>query len=59
MTMLEYHQLILNKISFVDSSLFRKELKKTFRELSVEERAVLKYWFRTNCVCTIKSTSSA
>lgn len=50
MTLLQYHQLVLDKISLVDPSLFRKELRKAFKHLTPKERQELKTWFRTNCV---------
>ena len=34
-------------------SVFRKELRKAFNRLVPEERAELKRWFRTTCVCRV------
>ena len=52
-TTLEYYKELLEKISFADRSTFRKELRKAFKRLVPEERAELKRWFRTNCVCRL------
>ncbi len=52
-TTLEYYKELLEKISFADRSTFRKELRKAFRRLVPEERAELKRWFRTSCVCRL------
>lgn len=49
-----YYKEILDKISFADRGTFRKELKKAFRLLGPEERAELKQWFRSMCVCRVQ-----
>lgn len=46
LSMLEYSKIILSKISF-DRRLFRKEYKKAFRYLDVDERIALKQWVRS------------
>lgn len=48
---LEYHQHVLERISFADRALFRKELRKAFRDLLPADREELKRWFRQSCVC--------
>lgn len=48
---MEYHQEILDRISFADRALFRKELRKAFRNLLPADREELKRWFRHSCVC--------
>lgn len=50
---LEYYKEVLDKISFADRTVFRKELRKAFRRLLPEERAELKRWFRTSCLCRV------
>lgn len=50
-SLLEYHKQILEKISFADRALFRKELRKAFQKLVPTEREALKRWFRETCVC--------
>jgi hypothetical protein len=52
-TTLEYYKELLEKISFADRPTFRKELRKAFRRLVPEERAELKRWFRTSCICRL------
>lgn len=52
-TTLDYYKELLEKISFADRTVFRKELRKAFRRLVPEERAELKRWFRTHCVCRL------
>ena len=52
-TTLEYYKDVLEKISFADRAVFRKELRKAFNRLLPEERTELKRWFRTHCVCRI------
>ena len=49
--MLDYHKQVLEKISFADRALFRKELRKAFRKLIPTEREALKQWYRERCVC--------
>lgn len=51
--LLTYYTSVLDKISLVDRSVFRKELRKAFRNLLPEEREQLKQWFRTTCVCKV------
>lgn len=51
--LLTYYTSVLDKISLVDRSIFRKELRKAFRNLLPEEREQLKQWFRTTCVCKV------
>jgi hypothetical protein len=51
--LINYYQEILDKISYADRSVFRKELRKAFRRLMPEEREVLKGWFRSACVCKV------
>ncbi|MCB9170816.1 MAG: hypothetical protein H6597_03935 [Flavobacteriales bacterium] len=48
-----YYQELLDKISFADASIFRKEMRKAMRRLLPEERERLKQWFRSACVCKI------
>jgi hypothetical protein len=50
---LEYAKEVLDKISFADRSVFRKELRKAFKRLTSEERAELKEWFRSACLCRV------
>jgi hypothetical protein len=50
---LEYAKEVLDKISFADRSVFRKELRKAFRRLTNEERQELKQWFRSACLCRV------
>jgi hypothetical protein len=45
--MLEYCKNILHKLSF-SRSLFRKEYKKSFQYLNIEEQQELKQWLRNN-----------
>ncbi len=49
--LIEYYQEILSKISYADQTVFRKELRKAFRNLVPAERETLKEWFRSACVC--------
>lgn len=49
----EYYQELLHTLSYVDKRIFLKELRKAFRRLLPEERAQLKEWFRTACVCRV------
>jgi len=49
--LIDYYQEVLSKISYADRTVFRKELRKAFRQLLPEERTELKRWFRTQCVC--------
>lgn len=53
-TPLDYYKELLDKISFADRSVFRKELRKAFKRLLPEERTELKQWFRASCVCRIE-----
>lgn len=46
MTMFEYNKLILEKVSFYPK-IFRKELKKAFKNSSKEEIRKLKIWWRS------------
>lgn len=48
---LSYYQEVLDKISHADRATFRKELRKAFKRLMPEQRAELKRWFRTACLC--------
>lgn len=57
-TALEYYKELLDKISFADQRVFRKELRKAFRNLVPEERAQLKHWFRTSCICRVDQKES-
>jgi len=43
--MLEYYKTVLGKVSF-DPLLFRKELRKAFRQLQVTERCALRDWLK-------------
>jgi len=52
-TPLEYYKELLDKISFADQSVFRKELRKAFKRLVPEEREELKQWFRSTCLCRV------
>lgn len=45
LSMLEYTKIILSKISF-DKTLFKKEYKKAFRYLDMNERTALEQWVR-------------
>lgn len=47
MTMFEYNKLILKKVSF-DARIFKKEVRKAFRNSSKEEIRRLKSWWRLN-----------
>lgn len=49
----EFYQELLHTLSYVDKRIFRKELRKAFRRLMPEERAQLKTWFRSACVCRV------
>lgn len=51
--LLTYYTSVLDKIDLVDRCIFRKELRKAFRNLLPEEREQLKQWFRTTCVCKV------
>jgi hypothetical protein len=53
-TPLDYYKEILDKISFADRGVFRKELRKAFKNLVPEERAELKAWFRSSCLCRVE-----
>lgn len=55
-TALEYYTEILDKISFADRAVFRKELRKAFRKLLPQEREELKQWFRHRCLCAVPVT---
>jgi len=55
-TALQYYTEILEKISFADRSVFRKELRKAFRRLLPHEREELKQWFRSSCLCAVPLT---
>lgn len=48
---LSYYQDVLDKISHADRAVFRKELRKAFRQLLPEQREELKRWFRSACLC--------
>jgi hypothetical protein len=50
---LDYAKEVLDKISFADRSVFRKELRKAFKRLTSEEREALKQWFRSACLCRV------
>lgn len=52
-TPLDYYKELLDKISFADQSVFRKELRKAFKRLVPEEREELKQWFRSTCLCRV------
>jgi hypothetical protein len=45
--MLEYYKIVLGNVTF-DPALFRKELRKAFRNLVDNERAALSEWLRRN-----------
>lgn len=49
----EYYQELLHTLSYVDKRIFLKELRKAFRRMMPEERAQLKGWFRSACVCRV------
>jgi len=53
MDMTSYYQHVLDKISTADPRVFRKELRKAFKRLVPEERAQLKSWFRSACLCKV------
>lgn len=55
--LLTYYKSVLDKISLVDRGIFRKELRKAFRNLLPEEREELKQWFRTSCVCKLNAAA--
>jgi hypothetical protein len=57
--LLNYYQEVLEKISTADAATFRKELRKAFKRTTAEERAQLKTWFRSACLCRIGSSGSA
>ena len=52
---IEYYKELLDKISFADRAVFRKELRKAFRRLVPEEREDLKRWFRSACMCKVQA----
>lgn len=54
-TALDYAKEVLDKISFADRLVFRKELRKAFKRLTSEEREELKQWFRQACLCKVQS----
>ena len=56
--LLEYYQEVLAKISHADRTVFRKELRKAFRNLGPSERGTLKQWFRNSCLCRVERPSS-
>jgi hypothetical protein len=58
-TLLDYHKQILEKISFADRVVFRKELRKAFKRLLPAERDELKRWFRETCVCRTEEANEA
>jgi len=47
--MLEYYKTVLGNVSF-DPVLFRKELRKAFRNLLEHERAALSDWLRRSSI---------
>ncbi len=51
---IDYYKELLDKISFADRAVFRKELRKAFRKLVPEEREDLKRWFRSACLCKVQ-----
>ena len=53
-SLLEYYKTVLDKISFADRAVFRKEMRKAFRKLMPEERQELKRWFRSACLCKVQ-----
>ncbi len=55
--LLTYYKSVLDKISLVDRSIFRKELRKAFKNLVAEDREELKNWFRNNCVCKVNAAA--
>jgi hypothetical protein len=57
--LLNYYQEVLEKISTADAATFRKELRKAFKRTTAEERAQLKTWFRSACLCRIENARSA
>lgn len=52
--LLTYHKEVLEKISRADVRTFRKELRKAFKRLMPDERAALKEWYRSSCVCRVQ-----
>jgi hypothetical protein len=52
-SLIDYYKDILDRISFVDRPTFRKELRKAFKHLAVEDREELKRWFRSSCICRV------
>ena len=54
--LIEYYKTVLDKISFADRAVFRKEMRKAFRKLAPEEREELKRWFRSACLCKVLPT---
>lgn len=54
--LLSYYQEVLDKISMADAMIFRKEMRKAFKRLLPEERAQLKEWFRSACVCKLSGS---
>jgi hypothetical protein len=50
-TLFDLYTEVLGKVSLVDPRIFRKELRKAFRQLQPAERDELKKWFRTSCIC--------
>ncbi|MBK6774424.1 MAG: hypothetical protein IPG74_00775 [Flavobacteriales bacterium] len=55
--LLTYYKSVLDKISLVDRSIFRKELRKAFKNLVAEDREELKNWFRSSCVCKVNAAA--
>jgi len=55
--LLSYYQEVLDKISMADAPTFRKEMRKAFKRLLPEERAQLKAWFRSACVCKVTNST--
>ncbi|MEY3398860.1 MAG: hypothetical protein RL220_1454 [Bacteroidota bacterium] len=45
--MLEYYKSVLGNVTF-DAMLFRKELRKAFRNLAGDDRAELRDWLKQN-----------
>ncbi|MCL4282213.1 MAG: hypothetical protein KJZ58_08095 [Flavobacteriales bacterium] len=57
--LIDYYQEVLSKISYADKAVFRKEMRKAFRQLLPEERETLKQWFRSACVCKTGTSNEA
>lgn len=49
MTMFEYNKLIMKKVSF-DARIFKKEVRKAFKNSTEDEVRRLKAWWRNNSI---------